>query len=214
VFDAIRGADPRDLSTVGVPDRLTPPPASVEGWKVGIPRGAFEGQGARCESVLAELEQLGVELVDVDLPEYPLDAMMIVLTAEAGAAFDAFSAGGDDDAMVRQERFAWPNTFRHASLIPAVDYIRANRLRTLLIRDLEEALAGVRAIVHPSFASGLLPATNLGGQPTVVAPCGFADDGTPFSISFTGRLHADADVLALAMAWQTVSAHHTRHPDF
>jgi Asp-tRNA(Asn)/Glu-tRNA(Gln) amidotransferase A subunit family amidase len=138
--------------------------------------------------------------------------MLIVLTAEAGAAFDDFSRSDQDDQMVRQTRDAWPNTFRQAALIPAVDYIRANRLRTLLIRDLEAALAGVKAIVHPSFAGSILGMTNLSGHPTFVAPCGFGDDGKPYSISFTGRLFGDADVLALAMAWQRATDYHLRHP--
>jgi hypothetical protein len=115
--------------------------------------------------------------------------------------------------MKRQERFAWPNTFRHAALIPAVDYIRANRLRTLLIRDLEQALAGVRAIVHPSFAGQLLGMTNLSGHPTFVAPCGFDDRGKPYSVSFTGKLFGDAEVLALARAWQAATAYEDRHPE-
>jgi Asp-tRNA(Asn)/Glu-tRNA(Gln) amidotransferase A subunit family amidase len=178
VMEAIAGFDARDPSTVDVPFAL-PVAAEVKGWRVGVPRGAFDGDGARCRTVLEELRGIGVELVELDLPRYPVDEMMIVLTAEAGAAFDDFSRGDGDDRMARQERHAWPNTFRHAQLIPAVDYIRASRLRTLLIRDLEAALADVEAIVHPSFALSLLAATNLSGHPTLVAPCGFSEDGTP-----------------------------------
>jgi len=212
VFDAIQGRDARDPSTVDVPHELTF--GAVRGWKVGVPKGVFEGNDARCKSVLDELRAQGVELVEVELPRYPVDEMMIVLAAEAGAAFDEFSRGTDDERMKRQERFAWPNTFRHAQLIPAVDYIRANRLRTLLIRDLEAALAGVRAIVHPSFAGNLLAMTNLSGHPTFVAPCGFDEEGKPYSISFTGRLFGDAEVLALAAAWQWRTKYHDRHPRF
>ena len=115
--------------------------------------------------------------------------------------------------LVRQIRRAWPNVFRHAQLIPAVDYIRANRLRTLLIQEFDAAIADIRAIVHPSFASGLLTTTNLTGHPTFVAPCGFNDDGTPFSISFTGQLDGETDLLALARAWQSVTDHHAKHPE-
>jgi Asp-tRNA(Asn)/Glu-tRNA(Gln) amidotransferase A subunit family amidase len=215
VFAAIHGHDPRDPTTVDVPfaPRAGPHAApDLHGWKVGVPKGAFEGDGARCKAVLEELEKLGVELVDIELPKYPVSEMLLVLTAEAGAAFDDFSRGDEDGQMVRQTRDAWPNTFRQAALIPAVDYIRANRLRTLLIRDLEATLSGVRAIVHPSFAGSLLSMTNLSGHPTFVAPCGFAADGTPYSVSFTGKLYGDADVLALAMAWQAATDYHRRHP--
>jgi Asp-tRNA(Asn)/Glu-tRNA(Gln) amidotransferase A subunit family amidase len=210
VFAYLHGADPRDPTSVGLPFDV--PPAEVRGWKVGVPRGAFDGNEARCETVLDELAKLGVEPVEIELPDYPVDEMMIVLTAEAGAAFDDFSRSTKDDQMVRQERHAWPNTFRHAQLIPAVDYIRANRLRTLLVRDLEAKLAGIKAIVHPSFAGSLLAMTNLSGHPTLVAPCGFGDDGKPYSISFTGRLFGEGEVLALAMAWQRSTDYHLRHP--
>jgi Asp-tRNA(Asn)/Glu-tRNA(Gln) amidotransferase A subunit family amidase len=212
VFGAIRGQDPRDPTSAAAhssPIEFSP---VVRGWKVGVPKGAFEGAGAKYKSSLEELKQLGVELVEIELPQYPVDEMMIVLAAEAGAAFDEFSRSALDDQMVRQTRDAWPNVFRQAELIPAVDYIRANRLRTLLIRDLETALAGVQALVHPSFAAKLLPMTNLSGHPTFVAPCGFNPDGTPYSISFTGRLYGEADVLALAMAWQGATNYHRQHP--
>jgi Asp-tRNA(Asn)/Glu-tRNA(Gln) amidotransferase A subunit family amidase len=209
VFAFLHGLDPRDPTTVALPfdEEL----AEVRGWKVGVPKGAF-GQGEPSKSVLDELRKLGVELVEVELPKYPVDAMLIVLTAEAGAAFDDFSRSDRDDHMARQTRDAWPNTFRQAALIPAVDYIRANRLRTLLVRDVEAALAPVKAIVHPSFAGSILGMTNLSGHPTFVAPCGFEKDGTPYSISFTGRLFGDADVLALAKAWQASTDYHRRHP--
>jgi len=212
VFAAIQGQDPRDPTTLAPPLAAMRPDADVRGWKVGVPKGAFDGNGARCKGVLAELEALGVELVDVELPDYPCDEMMIVLTAEAGAAFDDFSRGDQDDRMARQTRDAWPNVFRQAGLIPAIDYIRANRLRTLLVADLEASLAGVRAIVHPSFARSILPMTNLSGHPTFVAPCGFNADGTPFSISFTGKLFDDTTLLTLAMAWQASTDHHRTHP--
>src|SRR6185436_5744602 len=184
----------------------------VRGWKVGIPKGAFGGRGEPSGSVLAELAKLGVETVEVELPKYPVGEMLLVLTAEAGAAFDDFSRSDRDDQMKRQSRDAWPNTFRQAALIPAVDYIRANRLRLGLIADYEKLFGEVRVLVYPSFTGSLLGATNLTGQPTFVAPCGFNDDGTPYSISFTGKLYGDGDVLALAAAWQHVTDYHLRHP--
>jgi Asp-tRNA(Asn)/Glu-tRNA(Gln) amidotransferase A subunit family amidase len=211
IFNVIEGIDARDPTTVDLP--FWSSPIEVRGWKVGVPKGTFGGSdGPGCKPVLDDLKKLGVELVEIELPEYPVDEMMIVLQAEAAAAFDDFSRGDKDDQMARQERQAWPNVLRHAQLIPAVDYIRANRLRTLLIRDLEAALAGVKAIVHPSFAGSILAMTNLSGHPTFVAPCGFREDGTPFSISFTGRLFGESELLAIAMAWQGVTDHHLKHP--
>jgi Asp-tRNA(Asn)/Glu-tRNA(Gln) amidotransferase A subunit family amidase len=215
VFDAVHGADPRDPTTVSLP--FTPPLAAqgapdVAGWKVGFLPGAAEDD-ARYAAVLDDLRGLGAELVPVELPDYPVRDMTFVLSAEAATAFDEFSRQGRGAEMVRQERHAWPNVFRLARLIPAVDYLRANRLRTLLIRDLSAALEGVRALVHPSFAGGLLSATNLSGHPTFVAPYGFREDGTPTSVSFTAPLFGETDLLMLAVAWQRATEHHLRHPE-
>ncbi len=211
VFAAIHGADPRDPTTVSLPFAAfaTPELARME---VGFLPAAFEGN-EEFEGVLIELESLGVSLVPLELPEYPVSDMTFVLSAEAATAFDEFSRGDGDDRMVRQERNAWPNVFRHARLVPAVDYLRANRLRTLLIRDFNAALAEVDALVHPSYADDILALTNLTGHPTFVAPCGFRDDGTPFSISFTGKLFGETELLALVRAWQSATDHHLRHPD-
>ena len=210
VFDAIQGVDPRDPTTLAGGFAL-PVETDVEGMRVGVPAGAFE-EGDPRRSVLAELEALGVELVELELPEHPVGDIMLLLNAEAATAFDELTRSGRDDELVRQIRRAWPNVFRASRMIPAVEYIRAQRLRTLLMQDLRRALSGVDAIVHPSFAGDLLAMTNLTGHPTFVAPCGFREDGTPFSISFTGRLFGEAGLLVLARAWQEATGHHQRHP--
>jgi Asp-tRNA(Asn)/Glu-tRNA(Gln) amidotransferase A subunit family amidase len=214
VLAAIEGADPRDPSTVRRSYDV-PQDVDVAGFKVGYLEEAFErGRDDERGRVLAELGALGVELVPLALPDYPVDAMMtLVLQSEASAAFDDFTRAHRERELVRQERFAWPNAFRAARFLPAVDYVRANRLRTLLIADLERALADVRALVHPSRAGSVLAMTNLSGHPTVVAPCGFRADGTPFSVSFTGKLFDETSILALADAWQRATGYHERHPD-
>jgi len=208
VFAAIRGFDPRDLSSVVAPGTSA---KSVEGMKIGIPRGAFDEDDPRA-SVLEELEALGVEFVDVDLPDYPVQEMMLLLGAEAATAFDELTRSGQDDLLVRQVEQAWPNIFRAARLIPAVEYLRAQRLRTLLMQDMRAVMKEVDVLVHPSFAGDILAMTNLTGNPTFVAPCGFRDDDTPFSISFTGRIFGDDDLVTLAKAWQATTEYHLRYP--
>jgi Asp-tRNA(Asn)/Glu-tRNA(Gln) amidotransferase A subunit family amidase len=212
VLAAIHGADPRDPTAVTRPfDPLLSAAPDVHGWKVGyVPE--TEREDPQFQDTLDELTALGVELVPLELPRYPVGEMLIVLAAEAGTAFDDFSRGMQDDELRRQTRDAWPNVFRAARLVPATDYLRANRLRTELARDWDRLLADVVALVHPSFAGSVLAATNLTGHPTFVAPAGFREDGTPWSVSFTGRLFGETELLALARAWQAATDHEDRHP--
>lgn len=212
VFQEIAGPDGLDDSVIDLPYHL-PGDVDVKGWKVGYLADAFESS-ARDKQVLDDLRALGVELVPVKLPQYPLDAMVTILWAEAAAAFDELTRSGKDDLLVRQVDMAWPNVFRFARLVPAVEYIRANRIRTLLMRDMAKTMEGIEAYVHPSFAGGSLTLTNLTGHPTVVMPSGFNERGTPFSISFTGQLFGETRLLALAHAWQKSTSHHLKHPKF
>ena len=211
VFDAIRGPDGKDPSAVAMPFTL-PVGYRPAGTKVGFSLEAFE-RSERHQPVLEQLEQLGCELVPVELPDFPARSLLIILDAEAAAAFDELTRSGRDDLLVRQEAGAWPNSFRAARLIPAVEYINANRLRTLLCREMHAALSEVDLYVHPSFGDGSLTITNLTGHPVVVAPAGFSDDGTPFGVSFTGQLYDEARLLAVATAWQEATGFHRRHPD-
>jgi Asp-tRNA(Asn)/Glu-tRNA(Gln) amidotransferase A subunit family amidase len=232
VLEALHGADGLDPTAVDRPFRWDPE-RDPRTLRVGFVQALFEGAPAVQEGeegdearargreglefdrrTLDVLRQLGVELVPVNLPQaYPVEALSFILTAEAAAAFDELTRSGRDDLMVRQERLAWPNVFRHGQLIPAVEYLRANRVRTLLMRELERALAGVDVLVTPSFGGNLLLLTNLTGHPAVVLPNGFrAGDGTPTSITFTGRLYGEATLLSLAHAYQRATDFHRRRP--
>ena len=209
VFRAIHGADPRDPASVDAPFAVAAP--DVKGWRVGY----LEGPGERVpeyRKVLEELKALGVVLVPADLPRYPVAAMRFLLMAEAAAAFDELTRDGLDDRLTRQDPAAWPNQLRTARLIPAVEYIQAQRMRTRLMEDFGKAWDGFDFLVHPSFLGDLLLTTNLTGHPTAVAPAGFRDDGTPYGMSFTGRLLWDDRLLALVAAWQRTTDHHRRRP--
>lgn len=185
--------------------------ASLRGRRIGYTPADFEQQ-AEVRHVLDELRAAGAELVPLELPDYPVWDMMLILTAEAAASFDELTRDGRDARMLDQSAEGWPNLFRVARLIPAVEYLRANRLRTLLCRDMERALAPVDAYVHPSLGGTALGIANLTGHPCAVAPCGFRADGTPLSISFEGQLYGDLALLALAREWQRGTHYHEKHP--
>ncbi len=231
VLDAIRGPDGRDATCVDLPYTWRPDRTLGE-IRVGYVRSSFDAPAADPsdpkrvlhptkafdDAALAVLrDRLGVRLIPVELPDAPYDAMRLILTAEAAAAFDELTRTHRDRLLVQQGRGDWPNTFRTARFIPAVDYINANRHRTLAVQRWEALFAGPNAvdvIVTPTFAAGLtqLVATNLTGHPSVIVPHGFREDGTPVSLSFLGRLYGEADMLRVAAAYQTATDFHTRRP--
>jgi Asp-tRNA(Asn)/Glu-tRNA(Gln) amidotransferase A subunit family amidase len=156
------------------------------------------------------MEQLGAELIPVELPDYPVSSLAFILSAEAGAAFDHLTRSGRDDELTRQIKNAWPNVFRGSRFIPAVEYIQANRLRYIIIQEMEEL--EVDLYFSPSFGGNNLLLTNLTGHPCVVLPNGFDSDGTPVSVTIIGRLFGEADILAVARAYQEVTGFEDRHP--
>jgi Asp-tRNA(Asn)/Glu-tRNA(Gln) amidotransferase A subunit family amidase len=233
VFAALHGPDGEDPTAVEAP--FPWPPGDPAVLRVGYVRALFEEpieddpEGGEEAAAFAErqhfqrgldlatldaLRSLGVELVPMELPaELPVGALSIILSAEAAAAFDELTRSGRDDLLVRQIENAWPNVFRQARTIPAVEYIQANRVRTLVMRAMERALEPFDAYVVPSFGGENLLLTNLTGHPAVVVPNGFHPDGTPGSITFQGRLYGETAPLALAVAYQRATDHHRRHPD-
>lgn len=166
------------------------------------------------DAALAVLRSLGVDLIAVEVPDLPYDAMRIILTAEAAASFDELTRSGRDSELVQQGPGDWANTFRVARFIPAVDYINANRLRSRAVLAWDRLFRDVDVIVTPTGAAGLqqLVATNLTGHPAVILPNGFTDQGTPVSLTFLGGLFDEARLLAVAHAYQSATDFHLRHP--
>jgi Asp-tRNA(Asn)/Glu-tRNA(Gln) amidotransferase A subunit family amidase len=177
--------------------------------KVAYLKTAFDATyptKANDEAALKIIRSLGVEPVAVELPAgIPVSAIRIMLTAEAGAAFDELTRANIDDQLTDQRKNAWPNTFRASRFIPAVEYINASRARSQLIEEYHAKLGQYDVIISPSFASGQLLTTNLTGHPCLVVPNGFNDQGSPTSISFLGKLYGEAAIVAFARAFQEAS---------
>lgn len=213
VFSAMHGPDDQDPTVHAAPFSWNGN-ASVRGLRVGVLRADFERQNASKPfdtAALQVLAALGVTLVDVELPSQPYNAMRIILTAEAGAAFDALMRSGRTSELVSQGPGAWPATFRQAHFIPAPDYINANRARTLAMQAWDTLMQQVDVIVAPT-SSGQLLATNLTGHPAVILPHGFRENGTPLSLTFIGRLFDEATMLRVAHAYQQETDFHWRRP--
>jgi len=202
-FGAIHGADGLDASAV---DRAFAWPSRRELKSFTV--GYFE-QGAPADEreELRVLRDLGVRLVPLKLPDkLPIRGLRIILNVEAAAAFDELTRQGVTEGLNQ-----WPRIFKQARFVPAVAYLQANRIRSLLVREMEQAMAGVDAYVGGDD----LTITNLTGHPSVVLPNGMRErDGiqTPRSLTFTGRLYGETELLAIAHAYQQATGHHLRTP--
>ncbi len=214
VISAIHGADGNDRDAVTAPWRHYST-GELKDLRFGFNRAAFESEYENSEldqDALKVLAKLGVEFTPIELPQLPVSEMLVVLEVEAAAAFDEFTRDNRDDEMVRQVEDAWPNVFRAAQLVPGVQYLRAQRARTLLQDQFEKMLGELDGYVCPSFAGRSLLDTNLTGHPCVVVPDGFKKDGTPFSFSLVGRTYEEGAIVALASAYQRASGWNQKHP--
>jgi Asp-tRNA(Asn)/Glu-tRNA(Gln) amidotransferase A subunit family amidase len=182
-------------------------------------------------AALEKLQAMGVKLEPVALPKFPYDAMVPLLDAEAAAAFDELTRSGRDKLLTEHGPDDWPTTFRAARFIPAVEYIQANRARTLAMEAVAKAFADFDVIVAPTNSQQLV-VTNLTGHPALILPNGFRGEdapparknekgeiegnyggpGTPVSLTFLAPLYREADLLALARAYQNATDFHLQHP--
>ncbi|MCB0080791.1 MAG: amidase [Caldilineaceae bacterium] len=214
VFNAIYGPDGADLTVVQRPF-VWEPELDLQKLRIGYTPKEFEAEYEGQANDLASLDVLramGVELLPIELPDYPLKAMNFILSVEAAAAFDELTRSNRDDLLVRQIADAWPNRLRQARLIPAVEYVQANRLRMLVMQQMAQLMADVDLYLSPALHGANLLLTNLTGHPSVVVPNGFRTNGLPTTITFTGRLYEEATVLAAAQAYQAATEHHLQHP--
>jgi Asp-tRNA(Asn)/Glu-tRNA(Gln) amidotransferase A subunit family amidase len=214
VFNAIYGPDGKDFTLVDRPFNWDPA-GDIKNLRIGYVKKLFEADyktKANDARVLETLRSLGIDLIAIDLPEFPVQALSFILSAESAAAFDELTRGGEDDLMVRQIRHAWPNVFRHSRLIPAVEYIQANRFRTLVIQQMAGKLKDIDVYIVPSHGGDHLLLTNLTGHPAVVMPNGFNEKGGPTSITFMGNLFKEAEALLVAKAYQDATEFNKQHP--
>jgi len=214
VLQAICGPDAHDPTAVEAAFNYDAN-ADISGLRVGFVEDAFTDRvmkNGNANSTFETLRSIGVEPIPITLPDAPSRALRIILNAEAGAAFDEFSRSGKDDELTRQDAGAWPNTFRTARFIPAVEYIQANRARTQLMEAMRPVFDNVDVYIAPPFGGSNMLITNLTGHPSVVVPNGFTDKGMPTSMTFMANLFDEARLLAFARAFQNASDHHRQYP--
>jgi Asp-tRNA(Asn)/Glu-tRNA(Gln) amidotransferase A subunit family amidase len=211
VFSVLHGADSKDPTTKDFPfnyDSRT----DISSLKIGYFPAAFDRDYAfkKNDSLIIELLKAeGIELIPITLPALP--DLRLILNVESAAAFDELTTSNRDDLLVRQIKNAWPNVFRQARLVPAVEYVQANRRRSILIEQMQEVFEEVDVYLHPTWGGSSLTITNYTGHPSICFPNGFVD-GLPSSISITGRLYDEASILHLAKFIQDRTDWHQQHP--
>jgi len=234
VFNAIYGSDGRDDTVVDAPFDWNPDvPLSrirfgylaneFEPAQAGGGRGGGRGRGsadpetlrrrAEARSTLLKealdvMRAQGAKLEPIALPEFPTNAINFILDAEAAAAFDDLTRSPDIESMTNS---SWPTTFRESRFIPAVEYIRAQRARTLLCRKMEALMADYDVFLSPSGGASL-GITNLTGHPAASVKAGFVD-GLPQALMITGRLYDEATVLRVALAYERATRWHDMNPN-
>mgnify|MGYP001033345731 CR=1 FL=1 len=206
ILDAIHGRDGLDPTAVDQPFAW-PPAVDFGKLKIGVPR--LDGKPADDDDAAKTLRALGFETVAVELPtKHPAWAVSQMLRVEAATAFDEFTRNHVSEGLN-----SWPATFRQARFTPAVEYLRAARVRTLLMRDMAELFEKVDLFVGGSDLD--LTITNLTGHPSVVIPGRFHDrDGLPApgSVVLTGKLYDESTLLAVAHAYQEATGDHRARP--
>ncbi|WP_153798163.1 amidase [Foetidibacter luteolus] len=166
-------------------------------------------------AVLESYRSMGINPVPVNFPEegaYNFDMMGIIISAESAAAFDELTRSNKDDLLTWQTKNDWPNQFRTARFVSAVDYINANRHRYLLMQKVNDTLSGFDAVICPTWGGNQCAITNLTGHPAVSLPIGFGKENLPQSITLVGNLYAEARLLAIAKLYQDNTGWQNSHP--
>jgi len=222
VLNAIQGPDDRDLSVLDVPFNWDAN-LDIRKLRVGYLKAAFSNThqtpqvDANDAAALAKLRSMGVELIEVELPERAdLDIGTIIYGEGNAALHDPIETRPQN--LKRQDRVANQHALR---LLPAVEYLNANRIRTLLMQEMAQVMSNIDVYVLPFDYSDYTPnpvaslntsVTNLTGNPCVLLPHGFNEKGNPTSLSFIGKLFGEGEMLALAHAYQNATEWHLKHP--
>jgi Asp-tRNA(Asn)/Glu-tRNA(Gln) amidotransferase A subunit family amidase len=223
---AIYGPDGKDITVGDAPFNWNPD-TNISTLRIGYLKSEFDGptsppaneqqrtqaeqRRAVYKTALEVLEKAGAKLIPIELPKFSAGSLRFILSAEAATAFDDITRDGRVNQLSGQSPNDWPNTFRTSRFIPAVEYIRAQRARTLLMHEMERLMSQWDVFVSPAPGSSSLLVTNLTGHPAVVLPCGFVND-LPAAIMFTGGVYDEVSPLRVALAFERATKWHTMHP--
>jgi aspartyl-tRNA(Asn)/glutamyl-tRNA(Gln) amidotransferase subunit A len=231
VLEAIAGPDPNDQTAADM--EYTYDGDSNFPYKLAILKGALEGCGEAVkenfENALRVLEGFAT-IEEIEFPDLPYEAVTrTILNAEAASAFDEFTENGTARELTAPECHYGPYA---RTAVLAKDYLKALRLRGVICRVVDEAMAPFDAVVAPSRRSPASPIDqefrktvpgtardtmgavgNGAGLPSISVPNGFTPGGLPTGIQFMGRPYEENVIIAVAMVYQSKTDWHLRHPE-
>jgi Asp-tRNA(Asn)/Glu-tRNA(Gln) amidotransferase A subunit family amidase len=181
VLQAISGADPGDLYSVQS-DLEFDAAQPVKGLRIGyVPRWMNDASATPVDRKALEVaKQIGMQPVEVDVPDWPYGSLVLLLFAEAAAAFEDMTLDRRLDQLKMQVLDAWPNSFRQSRFLSAVDYVQADRLRRKVAQQMARVFSGVDLLLVPSF-SDMLTIGNFTGHPSLTLRAGFVEVTEPRS---------------------------------
>jgi len=215
VFAYIHGTDGKDASARKMPFNYTGK-INLSKLKIAYAKNYIDSlpDNSAEKNLLATLKKLGAKITAVDFPDtlHGNAILNLIVAAEAAAAFDPLTRSNRDDEMVQQKKDRWPNVFRTARFIPAVEYINACRMRYSIMQKVDPFINRFDIFIAPPETGDQLAITNLNGYPSVTLPIGFNENGMPIAITFIGHLYNEATLLAFAKAYQDATTFNLQHP--
>jgi Asp-tRNA(Asn)/Glu-tRNA(Gln) amidotransferase A subunit family amidase len=222
-LQAISGADAGDVASV--PSHLDfDATASVKGLKVGyFPKWMNEAPATDVDrAALDTVRKLGMNAVEVSIPDWPYDSLEHILFAEGAAAFEELTLSHQDDQLKAQVPDAWPNLFREARFLSAVDFVQADRFRRMVAQEMVRVFSQVDLLLVPSLRDEMLTLSNFTGHPSLTLRAGFVNVSTarsdwapdpknplptfnpprrvPHGVTLLGRLFEDGKVAQAGLA--------------
>jgi Asp-tRNA(Asn)/Glu-tRNA(Gln) amidotransferase A subunit family amidase len=176
VLRAISGPDPGDLSSVHCKLDFNAH-EKVAGLRVGyFPRWMKEKPATEVDRAAMEtVKKLGMTLVEVSIPDWPYNSLQLILFAEGAAAFEEFTLNRKMNQLKARVPDAWPNLFRQARFLSAVDFVQADRFRRKVAEEMARVFSEVDLLLVPSLRDEMLTITNFTGQPSLTLRAGFVE---------------------------------------
>ena len=235
VLKAISGPDAGD--TASVPSHLDfDANADVKGLRVGyFPPWLKENPATDVDrAALETMRKLGMTPTEVSLPNWPYDSLQLILFAEAAAAFEELTLSGQADQLKVQVPDAWPNLFREARFLSAVDFVQADRLRRKVAQEMARIFSTVDLLLVPSLRDEMLVISNFTGHPSLTLRTGFVQVSearsdwapdpknpvpkfspprrVPHGVTLIGRLFDEGTIMRAGIALERASGVATEHP--